>query len=220
MSWDPVWEEIYRARDWTRYPTEDIVRFVAVRFPERRTRHPRVVDLGCGTGGNLWFLAREGCEGIGIDGSATALAKARARLAEDGLAAQLEQLDLNGLSAALAPASVDGVVAMGSLQCNRLAEARAIAAQARDLLRPGGWFLATVTAVGTTGYGSGTEVEPGTFTDIPVGALKGMGLIHYYTEHEVRSLAEGLVDVRLGWFSRSLDGTDEYRHWVVEGRRA
>jgi SAM-dependent methyltransferase len=47
--------------------------------------HPRVIDLGCGTGSNAVHLAGLGFEVTGVDFSAVALAKAEARAAEAGV---------------------------------------------------------------------------------------------------------------------------------------
>lgn len=40
----------------------------------------RVLEVGCGAGANLWFLAREGFAFAGIDGSEAAIAQAQRRL--------------------------------------------------------------------------------------------------------------------------------------------
>jgi SAM-dependent methyltransferase len=49
----------------------------------------RVLELGCGTGNNLWFAAREGFQVCGLDASATAVAFARERLEAEGLTADV-----------------------------------------------------------------------------------------------------------------------------------
>src|SRR5687768_17292543 len=87
MAWDPVWENIFRSREWGRYPPEELVRFVARHYysvPERSAI--RILDLGCGPGsGTSWFVAREGYTLSGIDASPTAIAKARERFSKEGL---------------------------------------------------------------------------------------------------------------------------------------
>jgi len=81
MAWDPVWEQVFTSQAWGRYPGEDLIRFVARNFyaaPDRAA--VRFLEVGCGTGTNLWFLAREGFAAHGIEGSATAAGIARTRL--------------------------------------------------------------------------------------------------------------------------------------------
>jgi SAM-dependent methyltransferase len=220
MSWDPVWEHIFKARDWTRYPSEDLVRFMAIHYFRAPNRADvRVLDLGCGTGGNAWFLAREGFETHGIDGSPTAIEKAAHRLREDGLDAAFMTGDLAELDQRYDNSSFDVVTAAGVLQCNPLPASERILAQAFALLKPGGRVFATVTATGTSGEGSGTLVEPGTFTEIREGALRECGLVHFFTRDELTRLFAAFEDVSIGYFTRGLPNGESYKHWVVDGRK-
>ena len=90
------WNELFARRPrWSRYPPEDLAGFIARTFPAVEQRCGlRALDVGCGPGSNLWFLAREGFTVAGIDGSANAIDSARARLRAEGLAASLEAADL------------------------------------------------------------------------------------------------------------------------------
>src|SRR5262249_61470196 len=88
MSWDPVWEDIFRSSDWGKYPPEELIRFVArnyFRAPDRK--QVKILEVGCGTGANVWFAAREGFDAYGIDGSPTAIRKAEQRFQKEGLTA-------------------------------------------------------------------------------------------------------------------------------------
>jgi SAM-dependent methyltransferase len=220
MAWDPVWEQIFKARDWTRYPSEDLVRFMAIHYFRSPNRPDvRVLDLGCGTGGNAWFLAREGFETHGIDGSPTAIEKAVRRLREDGLTATFATGDLGELDQRYQESSFDVVIAAGVLQCNPLQAGERILAQAFTLLKPAGRVFATMTATGTTGEGLGTQIEPGTFDDIREGALQECGLVHFFTTDEVARLFARFEDVSVGYFTRRLPNGETYKHWVVEGRK-
>src|SRR3989338_994735 len=49
-----------------KYPNESLVAFAS-------EINGRVLDLGCGSGANTWFLAKEGKETYGIDSSPTAI---------------------------------------------------------------------------------------------------------------------------------------------------
>ena len=83
MAWDPVWEQIFTSQAWGRYPGEDVIRFVARNFyktPPSDRPSIRFLEVGFGTGSNLWFLAREGFTFSGIEGSKGAEAIARRRL--------------------------------------------------------------------------------------------------------------------------------------------
>jgi SAM-dependent methyltransferase len=79
--WDSVWEGVFSRQAWGRYPGEDLIRFVARNFYSHAQRADvRILEVGCGPGANLWFLAREGFAFAGIDGSAAAITQAQQRL--------------------------------------------------------------------------------------------------------------------------------------------
>ena len=55
------WNRIFAERRWGQYPSEELVRFIARTFPDaEQRRESRALEVGCGPGANLWYLAREG----------------------------------------------------------------------------------------------------------------------------------------------------------------
>jgi SAM-dependent methyltransferase len=67
------------------YPNEALVQFMMGRFGcmEMDKRYAvRVLEVGCGSGANLWMLAKEGFDVHGLDASAVALSLAQAHLAK------------------------------------------------------------------------------------------------------------------------------------------
>src|ERR1019366_5194304 len=81
QGWDPVWEQIFSTREWGKYPPEHVVRFVAGNFyrvPDRKEMC--LLEVGCGPGANIWFMAREGFTVSRIDGSATSIKQGDGRL--------------------------------------------------------------------------------------------------------------------------------------------
>src|SRR5277367_945831 len=95
MAIDPVWETLFAARAWGMYPSEAVIRGVMRTLGARSPRSgAAVLDLGTGPGANTWFLAREGFTVAGMDGSPTAIAQNRQRLAAEGLSADLRVGDI------------------------------------------------------------------------------------------------------------------------------
>jgi ubiquinone/menaquinone biosynthesis C-methylase UbiE len=96
----------------------------------------RVLDLGCGSGVNTWFLAREGFEVVAMDFSMRHLLNTRERLRRDGLAAVLVQSD-----AARQPfpnANFDYLVCSRMLELlPDLADQERLVGECSRLLRPG-----------------------------------------------------------------------------------
>ena len=55
-----------------------------------------------------------------------------------------------------------------------------------DLLVPGGKFMTVVFDKKTTGYGTGTEIEPGSYEGIQVGPIQGLGIRHFFDYNELK----------------------------------
>lgn len=221
MSWDAVWDDVFGTRPWGKYPPEELIRFVARRFYSAPDRSAvRILELGCGPGANVWYLAREGFDVTGIDGSEPALDDARGRLDADQLQARLLQGDFTDLSAYVGPQTFDAVVDVCGLQHNRIGAVANAVKAAYDALVPSGSFFAMLVAAGSWGDGLGTPLEEGTYTDISAGPLAGMGVSHFFSLEEVRALLTPFEDVQIEYSERSLeDRAHTYRHWVVAATR-
>jgi len=103
----------------------------------------RALDLGCGTGTNVIYLARHGWQAVGVDfaGGAIRLARRKARAAPAEVAARCEfhRADVTDLSTIKPP--FDLALDMGCLHSlERGGRARYAAGLAR-LLRPGALYL-------------------------------------------------------------------------------
>lgn len=220
MSWDPVWEAIYASREWGRYPPEELIRFTARHFYGASDRRSvKLLELGCGAGANLWFLAREGFDVYGIDGSATALHKAGDYLRSEGLVADLKEGDVTELADSYPASHFGGVIEIGCLVCNRLPDVARILDHAHRVLEPGGRIFSMTLAVGTWGDGLGEELEPGTFVDVQEGPLAGKGLCHFFSREEIDELfGSRFAELQVDFVHRSCDGgRHTIKHWLVEG---
>ncbi len=156
-------------------------------------RHPRAVDLGCGTGANVVFLAEQGFHATGVDFSRVALDKARQRAVDAGVSSRCRfiEADLTDASLAVAGGPFDLLLDFGAIDDLR-SDARPRAARlAAELSRPGSRFLfwcfygaredlprisfhgPSKLAPGLTPgeehelFGATFDVEPFTDTDVP-----------------------------------------------------
>jgi len=219
MSWDPVWEEVHQSRPWGRYPPEELVRFTARYFysvPDRKAI--KILELGCGAGANLWYLAREGFDAYGVDGSKSAVDKARRYLQQDGLSAHLQVGDIAGFRSMFPGVLFEGLVDVACLYCNRIAEVKAVADEGFACLRPGGRILSVMLAVGSYGERLGREIEPGTRTEISDGPLKGLGVCHFFSIEEVQGVFREFADLQIEYSVRSIcNRAQVMKFWVIEG---
>lgn len=219
---DPVWERIFAARDWGRYPNEELVRFVSRTFRDVPDRGAiRILEVGCASANNVWFMAREGFQTFGMDGSATAIDRGRARLKAEGVRAELKVGDALCLNEMYPASWFDAAVDVGCLQCNLLGEARDIVQQMAWLTRPGGRVFSLVAADDAVGNGRGDFVEPGSFRNITIGPLAGTGLNHFYTLDEVRDVFSPFAPLQIEYVVRTYAERElRYKTWVVSGMKA
>lgn len=187
------WNRVFARLDLAQWsPAEDVVRFVARHLLRRlgptRTEWRRpveaVLDLGCGVGRHVVWLARLGVPVQGLDVSETALAACREWLDGEGLRARLERGGVDALP--FAPEAFDVVVCHGVLDQVRVAVARRALAEVRRVLRPGGLLHLNVRGRDSYDWGRGEAVEPGTFL-LAEGPEQGLPQ-HFFEEAELEAL--------------------------------
>ena len=220
MAWDEVWERVFRDREWGRYPQEDVVRFVARSFYAARDRaQVKILEIGCGPGsGASWFIAREGFSLTGIDASPTAIDKARARFAAEGLRGEFVLGPVDRLP--FPDESFDAVIDVVCLACNAEEGTRAILREVRRVLKTGGRHFSLTPKDGCWGDGAGERIDATTLREVRAGPFSGLGPTRFATRESILDLYSGFRDLALEHMSRSADnGEHEVTHWIVTCRK-
>lgn len=139
-------ESIAHWDEWNRnggphYPHTKVVQFLFRRFPDPNKRaHLDILDLGCGGGVHMIFLAREGFRPHGRDISAVAIDITRSRLHEAGFApASLAIGPVDAID--VADAQFDAVICIGVLECSGASRLAAALREITRVLKPGGAAL-------------------------------------------------------------------------------
>ena len=81
-------------------PTKNFAVFLGRNFfhlPFKERKNIKILEVGCGSGGNLWAIAREGFSGFGVDISPKAIELCRETLASYGCSAELFVTDMINL---------------------------------------------------------------------------------------------------------------------------
>ena len=103
--------------------------------------YPRTLDLGCGTGANVVYLAKQGFDSHGVDYSKVAIAKARRRAAEAGVEPNLVVGDLTAPSIEGIEGPYDFLLDFGTLDDLKGVARERMAATVTRLSRQGSKFL-------------------------------------------------------------------------------
>jgi len=222
--WDPVWDEMFSKNNWGKYPPEELVRFVARNFyktPREDRSKVDFLDVGCGPGSCMWYLAREGFSVTGIDGSAVALQQAEKFLASDNLSAELTRGDIVALP--YEDESFDCVIDIECLNNVTLADARSALAEIRRVLKPKGLLFSRTFSTGTSGEGEGEhlEGEPNTYTKIKTGAFRrDKGVFRFTDETEINTLYDGFGSIEYDLMHRTdANQSIDIREWMITCRK-
>lgn len=144
MAIESFWDRCYRDgshREHWEAPTvpSELVELVEETASRGAADSTAALDLGCGTGLEAVFLARNGHRVIGIDTSLTALALARERAAESNV--EVRWCRGSALDLPLDDRSVGLVTDRGCFHLFEPEDRPRYAAEVSRVLRPGGRFL-------------------------------------------------------------------------------
>ena len=150
----------------TGIPAPELVRAVANRSsPEGDLRAGRALDLGCGTGTNVRYLAEHGWEVAGVDFAPNAIAKARRKLR--GLPATLLVGDVAQLEKLPLPGPFDLALDMGCFHSLSAEGMKGYASGLKHWTRPGALYLLYAFQPGPSGtpWGLARETVVAAFSD-------------------------------------------------------
>ncbi|MDP5212456.1 class I SAM-dependent methyltransferase [Pseudoalteromonas tunicata] len=199
MAWDETWEQIFSSREWGKYPGEDIIRFIARNFYAVEDRAAiKVLEVGCGPGANIWYLAREGFSVYAVEGSASAIEKAHNRLAAEVPHWQGELKVGDFLHLPFDDESFDAVIDIEAISCNEFEDSKKAYAEIARVLKPNGLLYSRAFAKGTLGDETGKEISYNCYLPA-VGPMSGTGCTRFTAEHDLPILFAAFSSFKYGY---------------------
>ena len=219
MATDQEWERIFHERPWGKYPSEPVIRFVARNFysvPQRS--QVKILDLGCGGGAHTWYLAREGFDTYGIDGSPSAVKQTEALLEKEGLNAHLQVGDVSQLN--YPNDFFDVVIDSNTIQHNCWRDILKIHAEIKRVLKKHARCLSIIVNSETTGQAGAETLEINTHIGLQNGFIMPNVLIHLLTPQELDVLTAGYDEINVELTKREdRVRADKIVHYVWSGRK-
>ena len=217
MVYDPIWEKVFRNQDWGKYPPEELIRFMAKYYYSVKDRSKiNVLEVGCGTGPNLWYLAREGFTVHGIDGSEYGIKLCRERLDSEvpGWKGSLVVGDITRLE--FREGIFDIVIDNEVIYSNSFEDSIQIYNEINRVLNQNGRLFSKTFAVGSHGYGTGKKLGHNAF-ECEVGGISGKGYSRFTSQDEIKTLLGNRFEIESVEISQhSINNqTDMIKEWII-----
>ena len=185
-----LWEGIFSSREWGKYPSETLIRFIARNFYNVSDRKAiNILELGLGTGTNLWFCAREGFTVSGIEWSKAGVDRFLKRMDDEGLKDRIKDIKIGDYYTMLdefEDESFDAIIDVASLCCNDFEKTRAIFLKSLTKLKKGGKFYSSHIAKGILGF----DESLGEYYEPKEGIYQHVGKLRFEDEQSIARLFE------------------------------
>jgi len=230
--WEDSFDEQIARGAYNTAPVEALIRSVAYWLRDEDARPKHFLEMGCGAGPTLVWLAQKGIRVSGVDIATNALELARQNLARSGYADRIGTITEASVTATpFEDGSFDGIIESCVFQHLPRADRIAAFREVGRLLRPGGLFVGHVLADAHTTYqklqGQQLADDPGSL-QLADGSSKihltNIGLAHFFRKAEFAELLPGfsVVDPCLTTYylpksEATKRGYDEYLQamWTV-----
>lgn len=216
-----IWEQIHLQRGWGKYPNEELVRFIGRNFfniPEEERKNIKILEVGCGQGANLWFLAKEGFDVYGIDISPSAIEKTEKYLNETyNVRANLKVADARELP--YENEFFDIIIDCAAIQHLPFKDHEKVYNEINRVLKPDGYFWSFHIAKGSWGYGTGNLIDYETFDNSSEGPLADVGITCMLSDKDLKSqLFVGGFEINsIEKYSLTYENQQrEIIYWIVE----
>lgn len=201
LEWDKRWQTKEGRADWLT-PEHDVVQFTE--SLGSASKNLRVLDLGCGVGRHAMYLAEQGFETYGLDGSEAGLSYAKQIASERNLTLQLTHGSMEALP--YEDEFFDYILAFNVIYHGDPTVVSRCVAEIHRVLRSGGFFQGTMLSKRNGKYGRGREIAPNTFVipneddkDHPHFYCNALELCQLLNGFELRSLKDQIHKKPESW---------------------
>jgi SAM-dependent methyltransferase len=230
MSSIEVFEQQYRERGihaQRLYPNESLLQFLGSNYfgltPIERAGI-RILEIGCGSGANLWMIAKEGFDAFGCDGSQSAIKIAKEHLqnkwnvAADIRHGVFDQLPYDG-------SFFDAVCDVVSLQHTTIDESRQSFGEILRVLKTGGYFFSYRLSDASVMYHprTGKWIDPATVMNVDDVSmpLHNNGQTSFWSPvlARMKYADAGFIDINVERVGRTYDNGAKYVEYLTIAAR-
>jgi len=221
MVWDNSWESLFKKRDWGVYPNEELIKFIAKHYYKVSNRYKiKILELGCGPGANIWYLAREKFNVHGIDGSKTAINKCIKRLNKEivNWKGKIQIGDIIKLP--YSDNYFDAVVDLEAVTHNSFEDSIKIYNESYRVLKNNGKIFSRTFANGTWGEGTGKKLGRNSW-QVKVGPMKNhCNFVRFTKKNQIKILFKSFKLLGIEKISFTMEN-EKYKinEWLIYGKK-
>ncbi|MCC0089426.1 class I SAM-dependent methyltransferase [Aeromonas veronii] len=207
-----------------RYPNESLIGFLAsslFHLSKKERGECRILEVGCGSGANIWMLAKEGFDTWGIDLSSAGIDLCKQVIASWNVNVQL---DVGSMTELPYPDSYfDAIVDVVSMQHLTLTQHIATISEIYRCLKPGGYLFSYHLGKNSSVCQSSglTWCDDISITDIPMGyPLAGNGLTSFLDVQTAEKLYSDFNSLEIASIRREYaKSSNEVEYLVISAKK-
>jgi len=202
-EWNQILHEKWYSKE---EPDENVINFTKLLKKKRL----RILDLGCGAGRHVIYMAKQRFETHGIDISETGLRLTKNRLEQQMLKGHLIKCDMKMLP--YTNSCFDAIICLHTIYHQKPKEITKTISEIHRILRKNGLLLVNFLSKRTYSYGKGQKIGKDTFIE-QEGVEKGV--LHYFADkEEIEHLFAAFKTVNLELYEMKVEGKLRSR-WIV-----
>lgn len=187
----------------------------------------KILELGCGSGNNLWFLSEQGFDVYGVEGSSSACEHARSLCKKRGVDVKIVNATFDSLP--FEDQYFDIIIDREATYCGTLNDMKNWWSEADRTLKKGGIVLSFLFNDSHPELQyildkkrSATKLEERTYCDLSEGAFAATGTVHFSTFEELQVLFDFCIIERIDKngcttvYHQNLI-PHEYSEWILIG---
>ena len=207
------WNQILNGKWYSQEePDEMVVNFAElIGGKNRKKARLQVLDVGCGAGRHLVYMACHRFAASGIDISGKGLSLTKERLKKRNLEAFIVKSDMKELP--FINSCFDAVLCLHTIYHQRYEEIRETVSEITRLLRKKGYVFINFLSKRTYSFGKGVRVEDDTFIE-QEGVEKGV-LHHFTGKEEIERLFRDFEILDLSLKEKKVEGKLQSRWTLV-----
>lgn len=177
---------MYEEQKWGTYPSEHLIRFIALNFYNKVRNETNILEVGCGAGNNIWYLAREGFNSYGIDINEKSISNAKIGLSKENLNSDLIVGDISNLP--YSDSFFNCIIDNECLYFNNFETTKVILNEIKRTLKKDGLFFSRTFSNNTYLGKNNEKISDYEYKNISDGILKDKGFVRILDYEEIKKL--------------------------------